>query len=111
MNSVKKLESVEQRLAVAEGYIQNRNVSKQQLRLLYGAMEKIQMVEIDGLNVGEDEELKDRRKSLAVRANMALNQLEELEAEGFDGDAIEALTGGFAISASLLDVDMVVSHP
>ena len=110
MNFVKKLESVEQRLAVAEGYIQTRNVSKQQLRLLYGAMEKIQMVEIDGLNVGEDEELKDRRKSLAVRANMALNQLEELEAEGFDGNAIEALTGGFAISASLLDVDMVVSH-
>ena len=82
MSAYRKIESVDERLAVAEGYIESQNVSKQQLRLLYGAMEKIQMVEIDGLNVGEDEELRERRKHLAVRANKALDLIEKLESEG-----------------------------
>lgn len=108
MSAYRKIESVDERLAVAEGYIESQNVSKQQLRLLYGAMEKIQMVEIDGLNVGEDEELRERRKHLAVRANKALDLIEKLESEGIDGKAVEDLTGGIAISA-FYDLSMVVT--
>ena len=85
MSIHRRIEDIDAKLELIEHYVSISTLSKQQLALLYGTAEKLQLDEIDGMVFNADNidtemlaALKSQRKALTKRANRALDALEGL---------------------------------
>ena len=94
MSIHRRIEDIDAKLELIEHYVSISTLSKQQLALLYGTAEKLQLDEIDGMVFNADNidtemlaALKSQRKALTKRANRALDALEGLATSEGESEA------------------------